>query len=433
MFATALSSLALLGATFQSPPPAQVRVVATIDFGPIERPALRRELALERGSTAVDAARALAEVEQDWLCCSKDDVWSIGGVGPDARRDRYWSWTLGGRGGPALPAKYALEDGDEIGWKYGGSMKAVRLEERVVSLLPAATEIVIAVGGESALVGLSHLCPQPEGRELPRVLSTPIDSERWSMGEIDARVREASAKRESLYALDEELVRELAPTLVLSQGLCPVCAATPETVEGALGKHGETCAKLLVLSPHSLADVARDIREVGAAIGRKNAALVAARDFERRFEKLRALPEPSRRPRVAVIEWFEPLWVSGEWIAEMVEAAGGTPVLAGAKDSSRRVEWSELAAADPDVIVLAACSMDVERASRELGALRSRDEWRGLGAVKSSRVFLLDGERHTSTPGPRLAEGAELLAEILRAPDAAVAPSAAAWKRVTGD
>ena len=301
---------------------------------------------------------------------------------------------------------------------------------RVLSLLPAATEIALALGAESALVGLSHLCAQPPGRELPRVLSTPVDSESWSMGQIDRFVREASAQKRPLYALDEAQIRQLAPTLVLSQGLCPVCAATPETVAPALAAPGAACAELLVLSPHSLADVAANIREVGRALARAEAGEQLARAFEARLERVRAAPRPEPRPRVAVLEWFEPLWASGEWAAEMVAAAGGEPRLAGASDASRRVTWSELQAADPDVIVLAACSMSVARTLRELGALRARAEWSELRAVRAANVFVMDGEKHFSTPGPALAEGAELLAEILRAPDAARAPSAQAWRRV---
>jgi iron complex transport system substrate-binding protein len=426
-----LSVSLALASLVQSPPSATtIRVTVGVDFGTAGRPALHRAVELASNSNAVDAARALAEVEQDWLCCSKDDVWSIGGVGPDPRRDRYWMWKLGGEMGPNLPARYRLGDGDVVDWIYVGGTEPVKLEARVVSLLPAATEIALAVGGESALVGLSHLCAQPPGRELPRVLSTPVDSERWSMAEIDRFVHDASARTQALYVLDEARIRELAPTLVLSQGLCPVCAATPEMIEPALAKDGEKCARLLVLSPRSLAEVAQNIRDVGKALGRESPGKIAARDFERRFEAVRAQPRPSPRPRVVVLEWFEPLWVSGEWIAEMVEAAGGEPLLAGAHDPSRRIAWTDLAAADPDVIVLAACSMSVARTERELGALLSRAEWSSLRAVRDAKVFVMNGDQHFSTPGPGLAEGAELLQAILRDPRGVQSPPTAEWKRV---
>ena len=423
-------SLALASLVQAPPSRATIRVTVGVDFGTAGKPALHREVELATNANAVDAARALADVEQDWLCCSKDDVWSIGGVGPDPRRDRYWMWKLGGEMGPNLPARHRLADGDVVDWIYAGGTEPVKLEARVVSLLPAATEIALAVGGESALVGLSHLCAQPPGRELPRVLSTPVDSERWNMAEIDRFVHDAGERKQALYVLDEARIRELAPTLVLSQGLCPVCAATPEVIEPALAKHAEKRARLLVLSPHTLGDVAQNIRDVGQALERESPGKIAARDFERRIEAVRAKPRPSPRPRVVVLEWFEPLWVSGEWIAEMVEAAGGEPLLAGVKDPSRRIAWKDLATADPDVIVLAACSMSVARTERELGALLARDEWTALRAVRNANVFVMNGERHFSTPGPGLAEGAELLQTILRDPRGASPPPAAQWKRV---
>ena len=405
-----------------------VRVNLRIDFGPLGRPPIEREVALPRGSNLVDATRKLAPLEQDWLCCSKDDVWSIDGVGPDTRLDRYWMWKKDGALGPNFPVKHLLSDGERIEWIYSGGTTPVKLEARAVSLLPAATEIALAIGAENALVGLSHLCPQPAGRELPRVMSTSVDSDAWSMGRIDAYLREAIGRGEALYSLDEERIRALAPTVVMSQGLCPVCAATPQDVERSLGK--EKCAELLVLTPRSLADVAQNIRDVGAALGRASAAAIAARDFERRFERLRARRTP-RKPRVLVLEWFDPLWVSGEWIAEMVEAAGGRPLLASAKEPSRRIEWSDVRASDPDVIVLAACSMSVARAEREFATLAAHPAWAELRAVRESRVFLMDGERHFSTPGPGLARGAELLEVILQARENEVAESPELWKRVS--
>ncbi len=208
-----------------------VRVSLRIDFGPAGQSAIEREVRVPLGSNLVEATRRVALVEQDWLCCSKDDVWSIGGVGPDTRLDRYWMWKKDGSLGPNFPVKHVLSDGERIEWVYSGGIKPVKLEARAVSLLPAATEIAIAIGAENALVGLSHLCAQPAGRELPRVMSTSVDSDAWSMGRIDAYLREAVQRGETLYALDEERIRALAPTLVMSQGLCPVCAATPQDVE----------------------------------------------------------------------------------------------------------------------------------------------------------------------------------------------------------
>ncbi|TAJ24674.1 MAG: hypothetical protein EPO68_01170, partial [Planctomycetota bacterium] len=248
---------------------ATVRVDVAIDFGAAERTPLRRTVDVPVGSSVVDATRAAVPVDQDWLCCSPRDVWAIDGVEPDARRDRYWFWMLDGRAGPDAPADHVVEDGDAIRWVYEGSKRARRSvdgpEPRIVSLLPAAAEIVTAVGGEDWLVALSHLCAQPAGRELPRVVSTTLDSDAWDMAKIDRELHERAARREKLYELDDARITALKPTLVLSQGVCPVCAVSSEDAES---QSKSACAELLVLTPHSLADVAENIRRVGAAIGR---------------------------------------------------------------------------------------------------------------------------------------------------------------------
>jgi iron complex transport system substrate-binding protein len=283
------------------------------------------------------------------------------------------------------------------------------MHTRVLSLLPAATEIIHELGAPELLVGISHLCRQPADRELPRVMRTSIDSDNWSMGQISRALFRAMETGQRLYELDEQRIAGLAPTLVLSQGLCPVCAASPGDIEGSAA----ACARLLTLTPRSLGDIADNIREVAAAIGRQQQGEQLAARFLARIEAVRERNRHAEELRVAVLEWFDPLWISGEWIAELIECAGATPLILGPSDPSRRVEWSELLAADPDAILLGACSMDSERTRRELPALESRPEWQSLRAVREGRVFLLDGLRHTSTPGPGLVAGLERIEELL--------------------
>lgn len=268
---------------------------------------------------------------------------------------------------------------------------------RIVSLLPAATDMLLEMGAADRLVGVSHLCDAPA--DLPRVLSSTIDSDAWDMQRITDEVRRRAAGGEPLYVADAERIAALRPTAIVTQGLCPVCAAGPDTVQGCP-------ARLVTLSPRTLADVAGDIGTVGEAAGCADAARELAQSFRRRIGGIRSR---TARPRVAVVEWFAPLWVSGEWIVEMVEAAGGDPVIPARGEPSRAATWGELAAAKPDVVILAPCSMSVRRAERELRFLAERPEWRALGA----RAALMDGARHFSAPGPRLAEGVELLSDAL--------------------
>lgn len=277
---------------------------------------------------------------------------------------------------------------------------------RIVSLLPAATEILTAVGAAERLVGVSHLCEAPA--DVPRVLSTPIDSDRWDMKRINEEVRRLGRTGEPMYVVDEARVAALKPDIIFTQGLCPVCAAGPETVKGV------PVPRLVTLTPHTLEDVARDIETVGAAAGRTEAGRTAAAEFRARIANVRsACAGRSPNPKVTVLEWFSPPWVSGEWIPEMVEAAGGVYVPLKPGEGSRPATWEELAASDPDVIILAPCSMTIPRAERELPLLEAQPEWRGLRAVREGRVAVMDGAAHFSASGPRLAEGVERLAAVL--------------------
>jgi iron complex transport system substrate-binding protein len=236
------------------------------------------------------------------------------------------------------------------------------------------------------------------------ILSSRIDAERWSMRRIHEEVRVHMASGEPLYDLDDDAITAMRPTVVFTQGLCPVCAATADDVDSKI------CTRVVTLTPHSIADVVRDIRTIGAVLDRAEAANALAQSFEDRIGSVRA---PKSRPRVLVLEWFDPPWISGEWIPEMVIAAGGEPLILGPGDPSRQVTWDEIAASDPDVVLLAACSMTVARTERELGALDAQPAWKNLRAVREGRVEVLDGATQFSAPGPGLAAGVECIAQVL--------------------
>ena len=288
---------------------------------------------------------------------------------------------------------------------------------RLVSLLPAATDMLLAMGATDRLVGISHLCRAPEETpDLPRVLSSTIDSDAWNMRHIHEEVRRRMREGEPLYVPNEELIASLRPDIILTQGLCPVCAAGPETV------HDSNCrSKLITLSSRTLEGIAGDMITMGEAAGRAEAGRELARTFLERIDQVRNRTANTDRPRVAVVEWFDPIWVSGEWIVEMVEAAGGEYVPLKRGDASRAGSCGELAGAD--IIILAPCSMSIDRTMREISVLETMDDWCALGAVREGRVAVMDGETHFSAPGPRVAEGVELLAEALEILRSGTAPS----------
>lgn len=278
---------------------------------------------------------------------------------------------------------------------------------RIVSLLPSATEIVCALGNGADLVGRSEECDYPAHvRDLPVVMRAKAwDADRPS-AEIDARVQRTRGSGESLYALDIELLRRLRPEVLLTQDLCGVCSVTQEEVEAACALAGLS-PKVVSLMPRTLAEVWDSIDEVGHAIGAEGAA-------RRLSEGLRARSEPaSRRPRparVAVVEWLEPPIYAGLWTPEVIERAGGAPVGPTAGSAGHRTDWPAIAAERPDLLVVSPCSFAVERTRAELDG---SSLGRAVASVAAPLGTWVADEAYFSRPGPRLADGIDLVRAIL--------------------
>jgi iron complex transport system substrate-binding protein len=288
---------------------------------------------------------------------------------------------------------------------------------RILSLLPSTTEIAAALGLEDALVGRSHECTIPPGVErLPVVTEPKLDIHAPSR-EIDASVKRLVRDGLSVYRVDAELARSLRPNVVLTQTQCEVCAVTPRDLEAAACDWLGTAPKLVAVAPNDLRDVLDDLVRVGEGCGvRARGEEVRAREWER-IEAITRRARPSAaRPRVASLEWIEPLMGAGNWIPELIERAGGTSVLGRGGHDAAWSSLDELAAADPDVIVVAPCGFDLARTRKELPPLTTSPGFRALRAVRAGRVFLADGFLHFNRPGPRIAESLEIYAEIL-APD----------------
>jgi iron complex transport system substrate-binding protein len=285
---------------------------------------------------------------------------------------------------------------------------------RIVSLLPSATEIICAVGLRDRLVAVSHECDHPPGvAELPHLTRTLIPQGAPS-GEIDAMVGESLARSGALYGLDALALGRLAPDLVVTQSLCAVCAVAADEVAAACRAAGGP--RILTLEPSRLDDVFAGIQEVGSAAGRAAEAASVVSALRARVDAVRcrsaAIPGASR-PRVAFLEWIDPLFSGGHWNPELVELAGGDDVLGRAGEPSRRVEWDEVVAADPQVVVVACCGYTEERARHDLPLLTARPGWDDLAAARTGRVHVVDGNAFFSRPGPRLVESLEILAHLL--------------------
>ena len=282
---------------------------------------------------------------------------------------------------------------------------------RVVSLLPAATEIVAALGALPALVGITHECDfPPEVSRLPRLTTSAVDAHDTSAA-IDAAVRALAERGAPVFALDADELRRLAPTLILTQTLCEVCAISAGTV-CALAEVVTPAPRVLQLSGTTLDGVWDDIAAVGAALGRDAAAADLLADVSARLravhETLKAARAP--RPRVAVIEWLDPLFFAGHWTPELVRRAGGIDVLASAGAHSATITADRVRDAQPELLLFAPCGFDADRAEREARALLATDAW---SWARGCPAWALDGNALTSRPGPRLADAVEVMAAIV--------------------
>jgi iron complex transport system substrate-binding protein len=279
---------------------------------------------------------------------------------------------------------------------------------RVVTLLPAATEIVAALGGADRLVGISHECDYPASvLGLPRVTATPIDPSLPS-ARIDAEVRRHRASGTPVIGIDADALRLLRPDLLVTQSLCEVCAVA-DGEAFRLAAALEPPPEVLRLGGTTLDGVWQDIRSVGRALdlGREADSLVA--ELADRLAALR-VGAPRTPPRVLCVEWLDPLFLAGHWIPELVAAAGGCDAAALPGSHSTRREWGEVAPLRPDLIVVMLCGFGVERSLAELEAIGPEAQ----AALATAPVWILDGNAYTSRPGPRLVEGAERIAAALR-------------------
>jgi iron complex transport system substrate-binding protein len=284
---------------------------------------------------------------------------------------------------------------------------------RIVSLVPNGTEILFALGAGGDVVGVSHECDFPDEARRRPVLTGSALRPGMSAAEVDAAVSAQVASGASLYTLDEAKIADLAPDLVVTQNLCPVCAVSTAQVDGAL-RPLPRCPDLLSLDPRSLADVFADVRRVGEATGRAAAAEALLAGLERRLARLAAAIAGRPRPRVAALEWLDPPFAGGHWVPEMIALAGGEDALNRPGAGSRRLSWEEVEAADPDVVVAMPCGYDAAGARAQIDLVADRPEWRRLRAVCDGRVAAVDANGCFSRPGPRLVDGIERLFEIFQ-------------------
>ena len=286
---------------------------------------------------------------------------------------------------------------------------------RICSFLPSATEIVYALGLGDSLLGVSHECDYPpQARTKPKVVRSKFDPASHSSREIDRLIADMVSRGERIYEVDLVVLKAAGPDLVITQELCEVCAVSYEDVERAVVQL-DLPPQLLSLDPHGLTSVLEDIERVGQSTGRDAQARQLTEALRDRIEGVRSKAAEARsKPRVACIEWLDPLIVAGHWIPEMVGLAGGLDGLARPGTPSRRIDIEELRRYAPEVVILMPCGMDVERALSEFGALEGLDRWKTLPAFVAGDVYAVDAGSLFSRSGPRLVDGLELMARMIR-------------------
>jgi iron complex transport system substrate-binding protein len=283
---------------------------------------------------------------------------------------------------------------------------------RIVSLVPNATEILFALGAGEQVVGVTHECDYPEEARTRPILTGSALTPGMTAAEVDAAVSSQVGSGLSLYTLDEARIEQLAPDLIVTQQLCPVCAVSTEQVDDAVRPMAR-CPDLVSLDPRTVGDVFADIRRVGEVTGRQAEAEALLAGLEGRLEAVRSAVADLPRPRVLALEWLDPPFAGGHWVPEMIAFAGGMDVLGEPGGHSVRLTWEQVAAADPDAIVVMPCGYDEAGAAEQIATLADRPEWTALRAVRAGRVHPVDANGCFSRPGPRLVDGIERLASLL--------------------
>ena len=293
--------------------------------------------------------------------------------------------------------------------------------KRIVSFLPSATEIVCALGLEENLVGITHECDYPPSiTNKPVVVNSAVPVETMTESEIDKAVSELVHAGQSVYQVNEDLLRRLAPDLILAQDLCEVCAPSGNEIARAM-RVLEQKPEVLYLTPKSIQGILQNLRDVGQATDRVEEA---ERQIAAANKKLKEIADitsalPSR-PRVFCMEWLDPIFCSGHWVPEMVKIAGGVDQVSREGSDSVRIPWEDVLAWSPEILVLMPCGFHLEKAVALAEKLSALPGWNDLPAVRNGRVYVVDASSYFARPGPRVVEGTELLAHLIH-------PEAFAW------
>jgi len=303
---------------------------------------------------------------------------------------------------------------------------------KIVSLLPSATEIVCALGLEENLVGITHECDFPASVSgKPFLTASRISHETMTSAEIDHAVRSQLDGHGSIYNLNEELLHELNPDLIITQELCEVCAVSYKTVEKAARMYTAD-AQVVSLEPNTIADIFDNIKLIGELTNTSKKAEEVVENLQNRLDKIKDQSPKNKNPKVFMLEWLEPPFSPGHWVPEQVEIAGGIALLGKAGQRSVTTTYQAIFESKPDVIVMIPCGYYISDILRQLENTYFPSNWREIPAIQNGEVWALDATSYFSRPAPRVVDGSEILAKIFH-PQIFGAPNATEAVKISRD
>ncbi|HEX2304904.1 MAG TPA: cobalamin-binding protein, partial [Nitrososphaeraceae archaeon] len=280
-----------------------------------------------------------------------------------------------------------------------------------VSFLPSATEIIYLLESQDLLFGVTHQCNYPaEAKNKPQVIRSVFDSESMTSLQIEHKIQELSRLQKDFFIINYDLLEQIQPDLIISQGLCDVCSPHNKEMDKAI-QFLDNKPDTLVLDPHTVDDIMQNIMDIAKSVGKETVGLNIKVSLTKRIEKIFATR--NKKPKVICLEWFDPFYICGHWVPQMVEIAGGINGISKIGERSRKIDLSQISQFDPDILILLPCGFDIYKVIREYGSLQKNHKWNSLRAIQNDMVFAVDAHSYFSRPSPRIITGIEILAKII--------------------
>jgi iron complex transport system substrate-binding protein len=289
---------------------------------------------------------------------------------------------------------------------------------RIISFLPSATEIIYLLGSQDLLFGVTNQCNYPaEAKNKPQVIKSVFDSESMTSLQIEQKIQELSRLQNDFFIINYDLLKKIQPDLIISQGLCDVCSPHEKQTYDAI-QFLDNKPHSLVLDPHNVDDIMQNILDIAKTVGKETDGSQIKISLMKKIERI-ITTNKNNRPKVICLEWFDPFYICGHWVPQMVGIAGGINGISKIGERSRKIDLNQIAQFDPDILILSPCGFDLYKVLHEYNSLQKNNQWNSLRAVQNEMVFAVDALSYFSRPSPRIIMGIEILAKIIN-PDSFV-------------